>query len=225
MFDQQDIDKVAVACRVLDWCNIPTEMTYSCYWCLPQIILDAVFSINARYKAATNVVERYAKAAGLQPGWEQTISGFLTFAKRYDLNDFASAILGNSQRTSPRGGILKAEAAIRFAQTLQQFEVDCLAHKDAILDSDQFCRHIRAIPGQQVSCDYFLMMLGRKDLVKPDRRVLAFLHNCLDGRELTGDQAYVLLNAVTRLLALEHCGLQPRFLDHLIWRYMDAQPT
>lgn len=222
MDDQLVFEKLASRCRpLLARYNTPTEEEYNGYWCLPQIVLDAVFSINARYESATNVVERYQAKTGLQVGREQSVSEFLAFSAQYSYEDFARIVLENSQRTSPQGGILKAEAAVRFAKVLKVFGVDCLADRCGILDSDRFCRHIRAIPGQQISCDYFLMLLGRKDLVKPDRRLLAFLSDCLDGAPVDGNRAYVLLNGATDLLAKEHCGLQPRFLDHMIWKFMD----
>ena len=79
---------------------------------VPLAVLDAVFSINTKYKAAQNVVARYRAYAEVDDNQEHSITTFLQLASNFGPDDFAGQVLKNRQRTSTRGGILKAEAAI-----------------------------------------------------------------------------------------------------------------
>src|SRR5690606_23416868 len=71
------------------------------------------------------------------------------------------------------------EAAIRYADILLGHGIDTLADtREALVDDERVEKvstALRAIPGDGVRTDYFWMLVGDDDLVKPDRMVLRFL--------------------------------------------------
>lgn len=98
------------------------------YHSLPLCILDAIYSVNARYEAVRKVVQRYADCRNVPlvrqgagtPAVQVTLSDFLADYGQHGIDGMAATILHNRQRTSPRGGILKAEAALWFAAVLHR---------------------------------------------------------------------------------------------------------
>jgi hypothetical protein len=94
---------------------------------------------------------------------------------------FAAEIFANRQRTSARSGILKAEAVHRLAQVLGNHRVNYFQDIPSIADSTLFETTVRAIPGQAsgISLQYFWMLAGSDDLVKPDRQIVRFVQRAL----------------------------------------------
>ncbi len=220
---QQDVSLVVEACkRHLDLTKVLNNETYVSHPSLPLCVLEAVFSIGVRYETVGNVIKHYIAFAELSADEEQGISEFLSQANAMGATRFAEEALNNRHRTSSKNGILKAQAAILFAETLRDFGVERLEDKHKILDSDRFCRCIKAIPGQAISVDYFLMLLGREDLVKADRMVLRFLNEALDA-SVDAARAYWLLGHAADQLKSECPRLTPRLLDHSIWRYQSGR--
>jgi len=218
------VRKIVSACeKQLDWSA--RDPDYASYVSLPLCILDAVFSINAKYESVTKkVVARYAQyceqQVGFDPGeQEQPVGGFLELVNALGPSRFAAEVLRNRQRTSARSGILKAEAAASYAAVLIQFGVQRFTDVPKIIDSDRFCRRIRAIPGQVLALDYFLMLVGRDDLIKGDRMVLRFLGRCLEGAAVKPYEALDLLTAATEALRETRPTLTPRLLDWMIWQH------
>jgi hypothetical protein len=79
---------------------------------------------------------------------------------------------------------------------------------------------IKDIPGQRtgISLQYFWMLAGSDDLIKPDRMVLRFLKEALQ-REISLNEAQSVLSATTQALKVAYPHLTPRLLDHAIWNY------
>ena len=65
---------------------------------------------------------------------EQPLSAFVADAA--DADRFAREVLGDRQRTSPRGGVLKAEAARRHAQILVDAGVERYRDVEALFDDE-----------------------------------------------------------------------------------------
>lgn len=99
---------------------------------LSLCVLDAVFSINARYGGVVRVCHRYADHAGLTVRVlpiadvgrvvgtvrEEAVGAFAELGRQLGAERLAGQVLGNRGRTSTRGGILKAQAAISYAEIL-----------------------------------------------------------------------------------------------------------
>jgi hypothetical protein len=200
------------------------------YSSLTLCVLDAVFSIGVLYESTSGTVRRYCHAFGvpllradratLPPRIEQEpLSALVERCNELGADAFATRV-GNHQRTSPRNGVLKAEAVAQFAKTLRSFGVERFQdlqpmHSDEALDSA-----LRSVRGQSsgIAVQYFWMLAGSEDLAKPDRMVLGFLSDAL-GRLVAMREATSLLQDAAAVLQREFPHITPRLLDHEVWRF------
>lgn len=229
-----DADVAALAAHCRDVLPLAQAAPEPFYHSLPLCILDVIFSVNARYEAASNVVRRYADCRhvplmrqGAQPPADQvTLSAFLTDYERHGIDGMAVNILHNRQRTSPRGGILKAEAALWFATVLhgagiETFE-DAQGRRDDLVRTPRshLAAALCAVPGQTsgVSVYYLAMQLGEENTVKPDRMLHRFVAAAL-GRSLAGEELQGLFRAVCDLLRSAFPRLTPVLLDGAVWKW------
>lgn len=201
------------------------------YQSLPLCILDAVFSINAKYESTRNVVERYCRHYRLRqvrrdtlclpPVEEQEpISAFVEKITNLGPEKFAGMVLANRQRTSTKSGIMKSEAALRFAHVLQAHKVEYFQDVEKIQGKEDFENAVKAIPGQRtgITVRYFYMLAGSDDFVKPDRMILGFLKDQL-GERLSQDEAQGILSEASDALKPQYPHLTTKTLDHHIWMY------
>ena len=195
---------------------------------LPLSILEAVWSSGVRPETVQNVVARYAEYAGLnteeaeETAPAHTVADFLQTIERVGVENFAESVLQNRQRTAASAsGILKAEAAYRFAQALNAHRAQTVPDVPAQLRGNAvFERAVLAIPGQSsgLSLQHFFRLCGAHDLAKPDRRVLVFLQAALDRPVTNAAEAQSLLSRACFLLQTDFPGLSPRTLDKAIWQ-------
>jgi hypothetical protein len=199
---------------------------------LSLCVLDAVYSINARYGGVVRVCHRYADhvdlterllpaadiARGLGPRQEEDIATFVDLGHRLGPDQLASEVLANRSRTSTRGGTLKADAVIRYAEVLSNAQVrrlgdvtDLLANPDALATVE---KALRTVPGHGngARLSYLWMLTGDDQNIKPDRMVLRWSSNHL-GRAVSVSEARALLPQIAN-----HLGCTPWELDNAIWR-------
>ncbi len=205
------------------------------YQSLPLCVIDAVYSIGVRYSGVQRVVARYCEWSGLRTfrtdrrslpltHEQESIAVFCERAEQIGPAAMADAVFGNRQRTSPRAGVLKAEAVYRFASVLRAHRVHSFqdvptAADDARLESD-----IRSIAGQGsgISLRYFWMLAGSDEFIKPDRMILRFLHSVL-GQPVSPGEAQLLLKGAAQRLQARFPNITPRLLDHEVWKYQREQ--
>ncbi len=228
---ETESERVLHACREVLARAVGVELGDEYFYAsLPLCVIDAVYSIGVRYTSVQNVVARTCVRFGLprlcrtreQPparAQQETISGFLTRLRGHTPEQLASEVFGNRQRTSTSSGILKSLAVQRFALVLARHGIETLQDARESTELAAVEREVREIPGQGsgISWNYFLMLTGRDDLVKPDRRILAFLERAL-GRSVQPHEARPFLAKAAVGLQSEYPGLAPRTLDHLIWK-------
>jgi len=201
------------------------------YQSLPLCVIDAVYSIGVRYSGVQIVVARYCERFGQRrvridrtslPRTEEqeTIAVFCERAEQIGPAAMADSVFENRQRTSARGGILKAEAVYRFASALRAHGVQYLQDAPAAAGDAELGRRILSIPGQGsgISLRYFLMLAGSDEFIKPDRMILRFLQSVL-GRSVSPTEAQMLLMGATQRLRASYPDLTPRLLDHEVWKY------
>ncbi|MBU4582663.1 MAG: hypothetical protein KKH02_09690 [Proteobacteria bacterium] len=201
------------------------------YQCLPLCVIDAVYSINANYKGTRATVMRYCEffdmkrlcsdRDNLPPREEQqTIASFIAKIEERGHKYFAEQVFLNRQRTSTRNGILKADAVYRFAKILTEYGVECLQDVEKVAANENFDLAIRKIPGQTtgVSLNYFFMLAGSDEFIKPDRHILAFIKGGI-GRTVSVDEAQTLLGIACNILQTNFPHLTLRLLDNAIWNY------
>jgi hypothetical protein len=118
---------------------------------VPLCVLDAIFSINARYEGVRAAVLRYAEHYKLPvqrprdvlpPAEAQvTVGDLIDQITDLGPDRFANDIVRHRSRTSPRGGILKAEASLRFAEALRDHDVQVLQEFLAALRMAPYWTH------------------------------------------------------------------------------------
>lgn len=199
---------------------------------LSLCVLDAVYSINARYGSVVRVCHRYADRVGLADRLlpaadigqvvgtmrEESVAAFVELGRRLGPDRLAGEVLDNRARTSTRGGILKAETAIRYAAILAGAGVQRLGDVAELLANPDVLAEVegalRAVPGhgRGTRLSYLWMLAGDDQHIKPDRMVLRWISNHL-GRDVGVPAACALLSQIA-----DHLGRTPWELDHAIWR-------
>ena len=201
------------------------------YQCLPLCVIDAVFSINTRYKAVQNVINRFCKYFNLQRirsnrsevppiTTQESVKEFLEKMNNYGIDKFTNEIFNNRQRTSSVSGILKTEAVFHFVSVLSKYQVNYLQNVEKIIENKAFEQEIRNIKGQRsgISLRYLFMLTGSDEIIKPDRMILGFLSDALERNVKTKEAQALVVGAITTLRS-KYPHLTPRLLDHLMWNY------
>lgn len=232
-----DINLLATRCRELfdlEALELPDEYRYAS---VGHCVLDAIFSIGVKYASTRLVVERYCQKRGilrfrptealLPPSEQEPLSAFIAYADSRGPTAFAEDTLCNHQRTSPRSGILKADASLRFAKVLRSFGVEFLQDLAPLALDPKLDTHLRAVHGQRsgIAIQYFWMLAGSQDLIKPDRMILRFVVEALSRPCASTAEASRLLIAAAQSLRSEFPGLNARLLDYTIWNYQRQRPA
>ena len=230
-----DIERLAQRCvSVLPLGSAELGGEYG-YDCLPLCVIDAVWSIGVRYGGVKNVVDRYSAHHALDLDENRHRHGIaeLTLAmEEKGVAWFAEEVFQNAQRTSTRGGILKAEAVYRFADVLNRHGMQTVQDIPKIAWYEElsneikrpYAQEILSIPGQRsgISLSYFYMLTGSSGLVKPDRMVNGFLRDTLN-RQVSDEDAQHLLSFASQRLNSDFPQMTPRSLDHQIWKYQSGR--
>lgn len=203
------------------------------YQSLSLCVIDAVFSIGVKYSSTKNVVQRYTTYFNLEQYRPRDIQGYPNIDKQDSLRNlvdrmeqlsiscFTEDILKNKQRTSTKSGILKTEAVFRFATILLENNINTFEDVEHLFQkSEKIKKDISKIPGQKsgISYDYFLMLVGNDDLIKPDRMISRYFEGVTQEKLKQKDLLHI-LKTCSDILEPEYGGLTPRMLDHEIWKF------
>lgn len=203
------------------------------YSSIPLCILDAIFSIGVKYISTKNVVRRYCSYYNipifrshsdyLKVSSQHTVSQFVDNVKLIGLDKFTDEILKNHQRTSTVNGILKSEAALHWALILKSFEIETYQDLNEITTKTmlELEKALISIQGQgsRISLNYFKMLCGDDNLIKPDRHIINFLSHIINRTVSPSDSQYLIARSV-ETLSKEFPNLSSRLLDYTIWNYM-----
>ena len=192
------------------------------YSSLSLCVIDSMFSIGVKYTSVKRVVSRVVERIGIEPDRRKQekdtmpLQKFVEIAKKVGLK----ALFCNAQRTSPRGGILKSEAAVLAAQALMGVGIQTICDFQHCNDLEKAEKAFRQVTGQKsgISWSYLRMLAGDDNQVKPDRHILRFLKSAMD-REVTPFEATKLIQETAEQLSSEFNNMTPRLLDHEIWKY------
>jgi hypothetical protein len=200
------------------------------YASLPLCVIDAVFSIGVKYASTKLVPPRWADAQ--TPPWplyrhasivEHSISDFLEAADRFTCDELATNIFKNSQRTSSRNGILKAQAVRQFAGALRKAGIERFADCEDEAKLELAETFVKDVKGQSsgISFDYFRILVGH-ETVKADRMVCRFVARAASLEHVAPTVAKRAVIDATALLKPEFPNLNTRLLDYVIWNYESA---
>jgi hypothetical protein len=228
---EQDVHRLVAHIRnkipKLETIRLENEFEYAS---VPLCIIDAIFSLGVRYESTRRTVRQFCKTQGWQlsrttnfaePTTSDLICVLEPFSRRFEeANPFK-----NKQRTSPRSGITKAEAVYRFAQILHGFGIETLADALQKAKAPELKQAIKSVPGQSsgLSYSYFLILVGHRDVVKPDRMVRRFVSTAM-GRQVSPDDSERLIIAACAALSREFPHLTAAALDNAIWKFQRGQP-
>jgi hypothetical protein len=233
MTNSEDIEVLVRAARA-ELTITPREKRWTH---LSLCVLDAVFSINTKYSRVVQVCYRYALHNSL-PGpllpvsesdmvigtaQEQHLDAFVQGVRMVGVERFAANVIGNRQRTSTWGGVLKAEAALSYAMFLVKHGVQTIGDVATLLDEDARLETVEADlatvrgHGSGARLSYLWMLAGDDQHVKPDRMVLRWIARRL--RPVSVDEARELV-----VTAANRLGCTRWELDHAIWRAEPRRP-
>lgn len=192
---------------------------------LTYCVLDAVWSIGARYDSV--VVPLVRRVAALHGDDQPTSTGLAVGPDAFALDEFIAVYpteadllrVTNAQRTSTRGGITKADAALRYAAVLSNRDLTTLEGIRGLLsrpdDLEAVERELALIPGDGVRRRYLWMLAGSDHDVKPDRMILRYLAR--HGAAVSVADARTMLVEIADKLAKTHPDVTPWMVDHAIW--------
>lgn len=220
--DPSDVASLRIACEHLLSSTSFADHVPDGYQSVPLCAIDAIYSIGVRYEGVVNVVERY-KAYWRARGTNADSQAHCThdFLDEFaESTDLADSLFDNRQRTSPRGGILKADAVVQLLEVLGSppFDIQTTQQLRDHFNDEDLDGAIRAVRGQSsgISAKYLFLLAGVDDAVKPDRMIVRFVSSAV-ARRVTPMDAQELLIAASRDLRAQYPKLTPRVLDHAIW--------
>lgn len=192
-------------------------------------ITDAVWSISADYDAVVvplvrkKLAVRFGVDQPTRPATDPIGDDPLPLTSLTELSVEELTALTNRQRTSTRGGIVKADAVLRYARIFTDHGVTTMGDAIELFDDtarfDAVDSALRKVPGEGgdgVRRGYLWMIVGKDDLIKPDRMVLRWL----DHQGVTADPSSArriveqLIPEVTRELGRAVSAWE---IDHAMW--------
>jgi hypothetical protein len=209
------------------------------YSSLPLCVISAVFYPGVKMAAVRNTVTHYCEhyhLPRLRPDraqvpprdQKQSIGALIRNIEAVGSERFATEILHNRQRTSTSGGILKAEAVLRFARVLFAHGIEFFQDIErAVHDHGlQIQTEIRAIPGQSkgISLRLFYSFAGEEQLIIPTRWLHRYLRRVCGHRFTDAQAVEVMTHAVANLgERYPHITITLRLIDDLIWNFEEAR--
>lgn len=190
---------------------------------LALCVIDSVQSTGVTYSSVVNVVESYRayrRAQGGDPNADGVLELLATF-DALDGPDGWSDKIGNRNRTSTRGGVLKAEAIRDAAAVLAAQGIETTAAlREAAGDTTRLAAvetAWRNVTGQRSGITWhYMQMLAGIPGVKPDRMICRFVADSvgLPRRSVSTAFALEILTA-----AAAEMGMSPTDLDHAVWQF------
>jgi hypothetical protein len=200
------------------------------YASLPLCVVDAVFSIGVRYTSTQKVVSNLCEYAGwtrffasreARGAGEYGIGDLNSMFDKFGAEGMAESVFQNRQRTSSRSGILKAEAVLLYCRTLIKAGINDFPDLD--VERREYAEAIiLGLPGQSsgIAFDFFMMLAGDDNLIKPDRMVQRYVAHALDLDSVPQPrQAAILVRLAAKELRTRGQLWTPLSLDNAIWRH------
>lgn len=194
---------------------------------LALCVIDSVQSTGVTYSSVENVVARYRayrRGQGGDPNRDGIAELLATFDGLGDPGGWAQTI-GNSNRTSTRGGILKAEAIRDAAGVLDAEGIGTTTALRTAAEDEVRLTRVRSawcgVTGQRSGITWhYMQMLAGIPGVKPDRMICRFIADALQmtRRGVTPTFATEILTA-----AAKEMGTSPTDLDHAVWQFQRSR--
>lgn len=221
-----DVARVAHACEErlnpsADWKPFPGYPDS-----LALCVLDAIWSMNARYAITRGVIGRYRNQRRWQanPDEDGLPELLALYARLGGVDSFIDDVGTRNRVSTQPDAVRKGEAVFHAATALHDLGIDTTEQfrsADGTALGEQARDAWCGIAGQRsgISWRYLRMLAGLPD-VKPDRMIIRFLASALgiDEASIDADRAVALVQATA-----EHFGVDERALDHEIWEYQSGK--
>lgn len=218
-YNDAQLQALVVACQRFRGAEAPKGYRDSLALC----VIDSVQSTGVTYSSVVNVVDAYRAYRRTQDGDPNTdgVPELLATFTELDGTDGWADKIGNRNRTSTRGGVLKAEAIRDAATVLAAHEIDTTASLLGAAEDEERLERLRsawcAVKGQRSGITWhYMQMLAGIPRVKPDRMICRFVADSLQQprRSVTTGFALEILTA-----AAKEMGMSPTDLDHAVWQF------
>lgn len=199
------------------------------YQSLPFCVIDSIYSIGVRYETVKKTVKNFCEYNNLKVFREDiasipkknsqySVSDFINMFEKTDFDELATSVFKNKQRTSSVSGILKAEAVMQFLRELSNEGINYFQDLENI--SPNFELKIKEIKGQKsgISLQYFYMLAGNDQLIKPDRMVIRYIESILE-QPISQKDCQIILEKTSLKLEVSGIDISPRALDNAVWNY------
>ena len=199
-------------------------------------LIDAVFSMQARYEGARRVVASYARFVERgTPGLpidastpdEHGVADLREVLRGHEPQEAAERIFQHRSK-SAAADRLKAELVLEAATALSSNSVQVRKRQDiaALPTEPSYARQKRAWTSIRglgpVTFEYFRMLCGA-ETSKPDVMVLGWLEEAL-GAKVGWEEGIELVAALTQELGRRWtCPVLQRSIDHTIWRHYSGR--
>lgn len=198
------------------------EMNDYGYESLVFCVIDSVYSISAKYASTKAVVLRFADYLGKSIKEQYQISEFVNDFGMTNVNELASDIFKNRQRTSTVNGILKADAVVQFIKVLYTHGIETNYDLLNYTDKDRLMCDIKKIKGQGsgLTFEYLLMLAGDTNTFKPDRHIINFFTNYFHIKDISNENLEKIFREQLEIVKITYPNINVRTLDGVIWLYM-----
>ncbi len=231
MIEETTIKLVTNYCvKNLDFTCVDNGWDYY-YSSMPLCVIDSVFSIGVRYGGVINTINnvtnfyninRRALRKHVLPDIKNQLStsDFINKLSKNKTEELINKVFNNRQRTSSKNGITKVEAVIKFLHVLKDFNVEYYQDIKRLIHNESFEFCIKRIPGQKsgICLNYFFMLTGSSDIIKPDRRIIRFLYNITNKKFNLSDCQKLVIKVADELNKRKY-KITPQRLDSLMWNY------
>lgn len=214
-----DINKFSKYCETnfLNEISIYKQST-SQYQSLSVCILDCVYSLQASYSCAKNVVQNYADyyLNGVKDSPNDTLDDFIDRIGS-NATDFATTILKNNQKLAKQ---CKASICKELARKLYE-----LLNINTLNDFKTFPKQkielleivIKSVNGiKDAATNYLFMLAGDPNRCKPDVHILHCVRDAI-GKPVSSAECQSLFSASVSKLISINPNLTVAALDHIIW--------
>lgn len=215
------VEKLTAYCRAKlgnqDLWLVPTGYPDSLALC----IIDSIFSTGSHYKSVINTVTRYRAAQGATDGATALLA---SIDKAGGSTAWAEHVVDNKKPAHTKAhAVLKAEVVRQAAVMFNDLGIDSVPDLVAALGENPRDSEVhtgwKKLPSQRSGVTYnYLLILAGLPSVKPDRMVLRFLDEALDGVTLSEEEAVDLIRATAK-----NMDADVRALDHMIWRFASGR--
>lgn len=208
--------------QFIDYCRNNFDLTQAEgyeYKSLSVCILDCIYSLNARYKSATNVVDRYAAAymGGDKNCSGDTVTNLLNNIQAIGgLKEFVNKVLQNHQKIG-KNLRPKEEVCYELAQYLKDHSIntmeDLIKYKDCkVLEAGMYS--INGIGDAAVN--YLFMLAGDANRCKLDKWIRQCVMDACD-QDVSNEECQILFREAVAVLKEEYPNLTMCGLDKIIW--------